>query len=219
MEKSFSSSSRTVASRTGIPREIIGDHGSDLKSGIEKFCKKHQDTCYVYDIKHKTASVLKRVLGKDETWQEFTQLAAQTKRKVQQTQLAALAPPNQRTKARYMNVDILIQWGLKIDIFIEKQKRGLNQEFDQKQVEEKFGWVTGFREDIKEWGELLDIVTTTENFVRMQGLCADSYLELEKLLSDQAHTEQTIKVREELLNFVREESSKAKPRRSAFGKQ
>lgn len=206
-----------ATSKTGIPREIVSDHGSDLKSGVEKFCENHQETCYVYDIKHKTASVLKRVLGKDCVWQKFIQLAAQTKRKVQQTQLAALAPPNQRTKARYMNVDILIRWGLKIDIFLEKQKRGVNQEFDQKQVEEKFGWVTGFRKDIKEWGELLDIVTTTENFVRMQGLCANSYLELEKLLSDRAHTEQTIKVRKELLNFVREESSKAKPGERLLG--
>lgn len=188
------------------------------ESGVEKFCEKHREACYVYDIKHKTASVLKRVLGKDdERWQEFAQSAAQTKIKVQQTQLAALAPPNQRTKARYMNVDILIRWGLKMNIFLEKQKGWVSQEFDQKQVEEKFGWVTGFREDIKEWGELLDIVTTTENFVRMQGLCADSYLELEELLSDQAHTEQTIKVREELLDFVREESSKAKPDERLLG--
>ena len=51
----------------------------------------------------------------------------------------------------------------------------------------------------------------------MQGLCADSYLELEDLISDKAHTEQTIKVREELLNFVREESSKAKPGERLLG--
>jgi len=101
-----------------------------------------------------------------------------------------------------MNVDVLIRGGLKIDIFLEKQKRGIDQEFDQKQVEETFVWVTGFRKNIKEWGELLEIVTTTENFVRMQGLCADSYLEMGKLLSDQAHTWQTIQVRKELLNFV-----------------
>lgn len=206
-----------ATSKTGIPREIVGDHGSDLKSGVEKFCEKHKETCYIYDIKHKTASVLKHVLGKDEVWQEFTQLAAQTKRKVQQTQLAALAPPNQRTKARYMNVDILIRWGLKIDIFLEKQKIEVNQEFDQKQVEEKFGWMTGFRKNIKEWGELLDIITTTENFVRTHGLCVDSYLELESLLSDQTNTEQTTQVREELLNFVREESSKAKPGERLLG--
>ena len=103
---------------------------------------------------------------------------------------------------RDMNVNILIRWGLNINIFLEKQKREVNQEFDSKQVDEKFGWVTGFCKDIEEWGELLDIVTTAENFVRTQGLCTDSRLELEKLLSDQAHTEQTIKVREELLNFV-----------------
>ncbi|KAF5416244.1 MAG: hypothetical protein C5S48_03495 [Candidatus Methanogaster sp.] len=77
--------------------------------------------------------------------------------------------------------------------------------------------MTGFCKNIKEWGELLDIVTTTENFVRTQGLCTDSYPELENLLSDQAHTEQTIKVREELLNFVREESSKAKPGERLLG--
>ena len=72
-----------ATSKTGIPREIISDYGSDLKSGVEKFCEKHQGTCYVYDIKHKTASVLKRVLGRDDArWQEFAQLAAQTKIKV-----------------------------------------------------------------------------------------------------------------------------------------
>jgi hypothetical protein len=77
--------------------------------------------------------------------------------------------------------------------------------------------VTGFRKNSKEWGELLDIVTTTENFVRTRGLCTDSYPELENLLSDQAHTEQTIKVREELLNLVREESSKVKPGERLLG--
>ena len=86
-------------SKTGVPREIIGDNGSDLKSGVEKFCHEHQETCYVYDIKHKTAVVLKHELQKDEAWLVFSQLAAQTKKKVQQTSLAALAPPNQRTKA------------------------------------------------------------------------------------------------------------------------
>jgi hypothetical protein len=39
--------------KTGVPREIIGDKGSDLKSGVEKFCQEHRETCYVYDVKHK----------------------------------------------------------------------------------------------------------------------------------------------------------------------
>jgi len=44
--------------QTGISRQIIGDQGSDLRAGIEKFYQQHKETCYIYDIKHKTAAVL-----------------------------------------------------------------------------------------------------------------------------------------------------------------
>ncbi|QTA93051.1 hypothetical protein [Desulfonema magnum] len=54
-----------AAKITGVPREIIADHGTDLKSGIGKFCGKHEETCFIYDIKHKTAAVLKCELGND----------------------------------------------------------------------------------------------------------------------------------------------------------
>jgi len=137
-------------SKTGVPREIIGDKGSDLKSGVEKFCQEHPETCYIYDIKHKTAAVLKHELQKDEAWQEFSQLAAQTRRKVQQTSLAALAPPNQRTKARYMNVDILIQWGENMLTFFDEQQTNASSEFNSEQLEKKLGWVTRFREQLEE---------------------------------------------------------------------
>lgn len=33
--------------QTGMPRQIIGDQGSDLASGIAKFCQEHRETCYV----------------------------------------------------------------------------------------------------------------------------------------------------------------------------
>ena len=132
--------------KTGIPREIIADHGSDVKAGIDKFCQKHQQTCSVYDIKHRSAILLKNELQEDKDWVEFTQLSAQTKKRVQQTSLAPLAPPNQRTKSRYMNIDTLIQWGCEVLTFLDRQKEEPNKEFDHKQIEEKLGWVFSFRE-------------------------------------------------------------------------
>jgi hypothetical protein len=203
-------------SKTGVPREIIGDNGSDLKSGVEKFCHEHQESCYVYDIKHKTAVVLKHELQKDEAWLEFSQLAAQTKKKIQQTSLAALAPPNQRTKARYMNVGILIQWGRDMLTFFDKQTDA-SSEFDQEQLKKKLGWITMFREQFEVWGDLIQIITTTESFVRKQGLYHDSYLELGELLALFAHTERTKKARAQLLAFVAEESLKAKPNERLLG--
>jgi hypothetical protein len=47
-------------------------------------------------------------LAGDETWQRFTRLAAQSKRQTQQSALVCLAPPNQRSKARHMNIDVLV---------------------------------------------------------------------------------------------------------------
>jgi hypothetical protein len=71
--------------KTGIPREIIGDQGSDLSKGIKKFCQNHKEVCCIYDIKHKTANVLKHELENDQKWLEFAELATKTKLKVQQT--------------------------------------------------------------------------------------------------------------------------------------
>jgi len=89
--------------QAGVPREVLSDQGSDLYKGIRQFCQTHPETCYVYDIKHKVAAVLKRELGAERAWQEFSCLAGQTIQRVQQTALAALAPPRQRRKGRYMN--------------------------------------------------------------------------------------------------------------------
>ena len=99
--------------KTGVPREIVSDKGSEQRASVEKFCEAHFRACSIHDIKHKTALVLKHELQEDENWLSFTKLAEQTRVEIQQTSLSFLAPPNQRSKSRYMNVDILVQWGCK----------------------------------------------------------------------------------------------------------
>jgi hypothetical protein len=203
--------------KTGVPKEIIGDQGSDLAKGIKKFCQAHPETCYIYDIKHKTAAVLKHELEHDEKWLEFTKLAAKTKLEVQQTPLVSLSPPNQRTKSRYMNVDILINWGLKILAFLDEQQTEASNKFDHDQLFGKLGWIMTFREELKEWEELLQIISTTESFVRKNGLYSDCHLELKDLMALMANTERNKIVREQLLTFVLEESLKAKPDERLLG--
>jgi hypothetical protein len=47
-----------TALKTGIPRAIVSDYGSDLKLGIELFCADQEHCVSLYDIKHKTACLL-----------------------------------------------------------------------------------------------------------------------------------------------------------------
>ena len=64
--------------------------------------------------------MLKRELGAERAWQEFSTQATQTIARVQQTALAALAPPRQRRKARYMNVAELVGWGGRIVQYLDE---------------------------------------------------------------------------------------------------
>jgi len=103
--------------RTGVPREIIRDHGSDVKAGIDELCQVHPETAHIYAMKQKAAHVLKHALPEDEAWRECCRLAAQPSNQVQQTSWAPLAPPKQRTKARDMPVDRLMEWGARMLVF------------------------------------------------------------------------------------------------------
>lgn len=111
---------KNVADKTGIPLQIVADKGPDINLGINLFTAIHQDTIYTYDITHKTANMLKKLLESDPIWKSFQAECAKLKQKIQQTELAHLSPPKQRTKARYLNVHLLIMWAEKI---IAYQKR------------------------------------------------------------------------------------------------
>jgi hypothetical protein len=195
--------------KTGLPREIISDHGTDLNAGLEKFRAAHRETVTIYDIKHKTAVILKHELAGDATWLAFAHQANQTKRQLQQTALAPLAPPGQRTKARYMNVDVLIEWGRHALAFLDKRENEA-QIFDPEQVRQKIGWITEFRQPLAEWNSLLRVVMTTESYIRQRGLYQGVQLELEALLKPLADTPRSQKVSAELVAFVAQEAAKAR---------
>lgn len=203
--------------QTGVPREIIGDHGSDLRAGVERFCQAHPETCAVYDIKHQTALLLKHELAQEVSWQEFTRLATQTKQQIQQTALAFLVPPNQRTKARYMNVDILIRWGLQMLAFLHDAPQQAKAEVDPALLVEKLGWLQDFQDPLQEWEALLHLIETTESFVRTQGLSRGCPRKLKTVLAPLAQTERTQKICHQLLACVTEEASKAKLRERLLG--
>jgi hypothetical protein len=203
--------------KTGLPREIISDHGSDIKSGIEKFCQDHEQTCFIYDIKHKGAAILKRELKDDPHWSTFIQLAAQTRKKVQQTCLSALAPPNQRSKARYMNVDKLVKWGQEKLCYLDLLKSEPDDRFPPQQVDDKLGWLDEYRGYLAEWQDLIEVVKTTEDYIKSVGIYHDSHIELKENPIYNPHTDRAKRVDEELLTFIEQQSMKAKPDERLLG--
>jgi hypothetical protein len=206
-----------TVSKTGVPRQIISDHGTDVKSGIERFCRKHPRTCFIYDIKHKVAAVLKHELGTDNRWQEFIKLAARTRKKVQQTDLAVFAPPNQRTKARYMNVAELVKWALEKLIILDHHPSIPDVEYDLDHLISKLGWLTDYRSDLAKWQELIRIVGEAESFIKFQGIYQDCQIDLMQVPTFEAKTPQARLVREKLLDFIEQEANKARTNERLLG--
>lgn len=203
--------------QTGVPREILSDGGSDLQAGIAQFQQAHPETRAIYDIKHKTALVLKHELADDPLWKAFTQQAAQTKQRVQQTALAFLAPPAQRRKARYMNVDILIRWGTKVLAYLAQPHPTGQTQVSTEQLAAAYGWLQEFGEPLQGWAELLHIVETTEQWVRRQGLTADAVHALSPQVTALVRTARGQRVADSLLAFVATEAAKAAPHERLLG--
>ena len=111
-----------------------------------------------------------KLLKHDEHWKDFTEKAVQSKTQTQQTALSFLAPPNQRTKARYMNLEILVRWGQRALGVLDRLENRTGQRDSHEKLKAKLGWLKPFRDHLKEWKALLDVAITTECFVRKHGL-------------------------------------------------
>jgi hypothetical protein len=203
--------------KTGIPREIIADHGSDIKVGIEKFCNEHKETCYIYDIKHALSIALKRELENDEDWEKLVTLSAKTKREICQTGLASLTPPNQRKKSRYMNADTLLNWAEKLRIFLNEDDKKIGQYYDAKKIREKFYWIVDLTPKLVEWSNLIMVIKFIEDFIRKNGLNINVYLELKKQLNEFNLDVRAMKFSKDAISFVEKGALKAKPGERLLG--
>ncbi|MBA2582917.1 MAG: hypothetical protein H0V01_05960 [Bacteroidetes bacterium] len=112
-----------VKQKLGTVIYVVTDAGSTLKSGLKKAKINH-----VYDITHAIALALERLYKNDADFKDYASKAGQMRFKLCCSKNAHLIPPNQRSKARFLNIDTISKWGIKAllalgrnDILIEEQ--------------------------------------------------------------------------------------------------
>lgn len=198
-----------ATAKTGVPRAITSDAGSDLHCGIKRFRRRHRGTAWLYDIKHKTACLLKHALRGDASWQRFVDEAHRFKQQVSLTELAGLAPPSQRSKARYMNVDPLTDWATRSLALLESRQAIQRAGLKRSRVEAKLGWLRKFSPQVRRWEEMLAVVGVAEHYVRHEGIHARAEEELVAVLPKPA-TPAAKRLRKDLLAFVHEQAAQVR---------
>jgi hypothetical protein len=174
-----------ATARTGVPRLIVSDHGTDLKKGIEEFQTRHADTAFVHDVAHYGANVLENRWERDPRWQEFVRRLSAGNQKLRHTAEAYLLAPTLRPKARFMNVGPLLR-------FADRVLRLLQREAPAVRVVEQYAWLLEYRDALTGWLEEHRVVQRTIEQVRRHGVNAGTLAALEVAwgpLSDRVGTQ------------------------------
>jgi hypothetical protein len=133
-----------------------------------------------------------------------------TEGKIQQSEINYMAPPEKRQKARYMNVDKEIEWGVKVLRVVEEIGQSRTRTGIDRMIFESLGWVRAYSEDLREWEQMLEVVKRSEEFVRREGLYRGCEEKMKKEIKVKGGGERAERVRKELVSFVRGEGIKAR---------
>lgn len=202
----------TACLQTGAPRAIVNDYGKDIHGGVQLFQAEHPQTCEIYDIAHKGACLLKHRLEKDNRWAEFTGCVGRTKVAVQQTELAYLLPPHQRSKSRYMNLETLLTWSTKTAALLRRPPQVLLAKTTRERLQQKFGWLSDYRQALIEWSEWHAVVTTAARRIGQGGLRRGSARALARDLKPLATRTSSQALVMEVVAFVAEQAAGLDPK-------
>ena len=192
-----------------VPAAVLSDEGAEMKSGMVLFRAQSAEARrvpHVFDIKHKVAILLKRELHDDATWKAFVTRTNRTKLQTTLTELAFLVPPSLRTKARYMNLDTLVNWGTRALAYLDDPRDLPGQTIDRKRLQQKLGWLSEYRSALAAWTELLTIAEKAIRYVRRKGYHRRAAQELKTRLLPLARTPGGLRLQAGVLKFVREQA-------------
>ncbi len=202
-KKDIATCLRASCQKGGVPTAIVSDHGAEITGGVQLLQEMHPEVRDFYDIKHKAACLLKKKLETDATWQAFQHQLGQSKFGTQQTSVAYASPPSQRSKARFMNLDRLIKWGLRVLRFIDRSTSASHNDISK--LKEKFSWLKEYRASLERWNGWQEAINISVHQIACHRLTETTADELTTKLSEHPLSEP---IRSELIEFVRAESRK-----------
>lgn len=184
-----------AAQRTGVPRLIVSDQGSDLCKGIADYLEFRPGTVHVPDAAHYGANLLERAWDQQPRWQQFLKQLQDTSSKLRQTPSAFLLAPRMRAKARFMNVEAQLQ-------FASRVLKHVDGNAPRVKAMAYYGWLKEYRDDLAVWQHEHGLVQTTIQLVRVQGLHTGTLPLLEPAWGAMGSRDSTVRIAERLREYV-----------------
>ena len=149
---------KVIKEKLGNVIYAVTDGGSSIKLGL-----KNAEINWVYDITHAIAIYLDRIYRKDTEFIDFVHCAAQMRFKLCCSKNAHLIPPNQRTKSRFLNIDIISKWAIKA-----LESYDSNRLSDEEKLQ--LQWVKDAESFVKEMDVLVSKIQEISIILKNEGL-------------------------------------------------
>lgn len=152
----------------------VADWGAELKKGLRL-----ASVIHVYDLTHKIAGILEHLYKDDPIFKEYCQDMSQMRTKLNLSTVAHILPPNQRAKSRFLNLDILAHWGMKVLDYLTNPIS-----FTQQATREALLWVQSKETFIRELSVIQTVINQTEHLLKTKGLSNHTFAQCQEILKN-----------------------------------
>jgi hypothetical protein len=206
-----------LAQRCGVPLALVVDGAVELREGAQmcdSLRNRGKNTIVLGDFKHYAANVLKKVVGGSERFNQFSTQMGRARSAIQQTELAHFTPPGPKPKARFMNLAPTLRWAQMVSWQLSHPHTKARQAITAARMNEKLGWLRGFRTELDHWDRCQKVVSVALTFINEQGLFVGAARQLRAQLrplssrSEAMPGEPARQVIARLLRFVRQSEAK-----------
>ena len=199
---------------TGVPNQICSDEGPDIMPSIRKIMAKYAEVKHVPDIMHKTGNMLKKKLEEDARWKKFIGFVTESKRRLCQSSLSCLCPPNLRGKSRFLNCKNVIEWAIRALAALEKTNI---TDPNWRQMNEKLGWLTDCKHDMVLFDELFRLAALAKEAVRKLHIGKITWKVAEDLLGEEVVSDEGRQFTKGIIDFLKVQCEKCNGNVSLVG--
>lgn len=202
-----------TAATYGTPRAILADGAVELRESIDlaEWPGKSRPI-FIRDFKHFLANRLEAKMNKDTDFAEFLVQLNQTRSAIQQTELSHLTPPAIKSKARFMNLEAVLRWGLRTLWYVQTPSCQKADQVTQDRVQTKLGWLKEYALKLKKWGAYQDTISASLTWINQHGLRRGSSKKLRRVLQALPGAKHSQWLIDEAVAFVKLQEKELQPK-------
>ena len=178
----------------------VADGGGAIKKSL-----KLANIPHIYDITHKFAWFLKNIYKDEGEFISYTKMMAAMRGRLALSEVSHILPPNQRFHSRFMNLEIISDWGIKVINYLKQNNKNEKEYI-------KLKWVYEFIEFINELSQVSKTINSIMGIVKTEGLSEKSIKKsIKKLKLIIVDNQRTRKLKNNIIEYLKE-SKKSIPR-------